>query len=288
MAAAPLTTHSPLATRAPDLAGRIAIVTGSTSGIGLACAKLLAERGAHVVVSGTDSEQAAAVAAQLPTAGISVAGDITSPELPQLVVARAQEEWGRLDILVNNAGYHWDAPLVEMSDEQFDAMLDVHLRAPFRTLRAAARALLRDGPDLPPDLGYRKVVNVSSVAGTMGSVNQANYNAAKAAILGLTKGLAKEWGPAGVNVNAVAPGFIDTRLTAPATTNVRIERAGRRIPIGIPPERRRQGEKMVPLGRMGSPEEVAAAIVFLCSAAADYVHGEILTVSGGLIMGMSS
>jgi 3-oxoacyl-[acyl-carrier protein] reductase len=270
-----------------DFSGQVGLVTGSTRGIGLACAELLARGGAHVVINGTDPGLVSDVVATLPTSAIGVAGDITARDVPARLVSSALGEWGRLDIVINNAGYNWDAPLVSMTDEQFDAMLDVHLRAPFRTLRAAAPALLGAGSGSVRG-PHRKVVNVSSVAGTMGSVDQANYNAAKAAIIGLTKGLAKEWGSAGINVNAVAPGFIESRLTAELQSGACIERAGRLVPVGIPPERRERGLAMVPLGRIGTPVDVAAAIGFLCSPASDYVNGEVLTVSGGLVMGMSA
>jgi 3-oxoacyl-[acyl-carrier protein] reductase len=199
------------------------------------------------------------------------------------LVAAAVERWGAVDIVVANAGYNWDAPLEQMSDEQMQAMLDVHVMAPFRLLRAAAPQLKRPGAGVA-----RKVVTVSSVSGTMGNPDQANYNAAKAAVVGLTKGLAKEWGPCGVNVNAVAPGFVDTRLTALEDAGESIAVAGRDVALGIPEEHRRKGFELVPLGRPGTPDEVARVVLFLCSPLSDYVQGQVVSVTGGLTLGMSS
>jgi 3-oxoacyl-[acyl-carrier protein] reductase len=266
------------------LDGRVAIVTGSGRGIGRATAERLAAEGARVVVNDLDREVAQAAALALEGRGQACAGDVTEPAMAEVLVSAAVREWSRLDIVVNNAGYNWDAPLEDLSDEQMQAMLDVHVMAPFRLLRAAAPHLKR-----PAGEGVlRKVVNVASVSGTMGNPNQANYNAAKAAIVGLTKGLAKEWGPWKINVNAVAPGFVDTRLTALEDAGESIAVGGRKVALGIPAEHRSKGSELVPLGRPGTPDEVARVVLFLCSPLSDYVHGQVLSVTGGLTLGMSS
>jgi 3-oxoacyl-[acyl-carrier protein] reductase len=265
--------------------GQVAIVTGSTRGIGRATAELLAREGAHVLVHGRDPKLLEEVTEGLSGSGLAACGDITLPEMPERLVQTATDAWGRLDVLVNNAGFTWDCRFTEMSDVHLQAMLDVHLVAPVRMLRAAAPYLLAGATDADVVRGRRKVVNVSSVAGTMGSAGQANYDAAKAALVGLTKGLAKEWGESGVNVNAVAPGFIDTRLTG-SVSEALTEGHGRLIALGISDERLRKGIESVPMRRRGSAEEVADAIVFLCSPRSDYVHGQVLTVSGGFAAGM--
>jgi 3-oxoacyl-[acyl-carrier protein] reductase len=271
------------------LGGRVAIVTGAARGIGFATAVRLTAEGARVVIADLDEPAARAAAAQISTDAVAVAGDITATDVPSRVVEAAITTFGRLDIVINNAGYNWDSPLEAMTDSQFQAMLDIHVVAPFRMLRAAAPHLLTSADGGDGDVApFRKVVNVSSVSGTMGNPNQANYNAGKAAIVGLTKGLAKEWGPRGVNVNAVAPGFVDTRLTGLADAGEAIEVGGQRVPLGIPDQHRRKGSELVPLGRPGTPDEIARAVLFLASPLADYVHGQVLSVTGGLMLGMSS
>lgn len=271
------------------LEGQVALVTGSSHGIGRRIVEQLAACGARVVINGIDEANVHAVAREIDGETLALPGDVTIPTVADSLVERTVDRWGRVDIVVNNAGYNWDSPLADMSDEQFQAMLDVHVLGPFRILRAAARHLLGSSTtDRPPDTPFRKVVNISSVAGTMGNADQANYNAAKAALVGLTKGLAKEWGPQGVNVNALAPGFIKTRLTGRDSDGQTITRGNQTIPIGIPEHRRRQGSELVPLGRPGTTTEVAQAALFLCTPWSDYVHGQVLNVTGGLAMGMCS
>jgi 3-oxoacyl-[acyl-carrier protein] reductase len=268
---------------------RVAIVTGAGRGIGRATATLLAGLGARVVVADVDESAAQASAAELGTAAVSVAGVITDPEVPAGIVEAAVDTWGRLDIVVNNAGYTLDGPIHTMDDDAYEAMLAVHAVAPFRLLRAAAPHL-REPAKLERAEGrevFRKVVNVSSVSATMGNATQVNYAAGKAALLGLTRSLAKEWGPFRVNVNAVALGFIDTRLTQ-ARTESSVARVGEReVPLGVPEQVRAMMEMFAPLGRAGSPHEAAGPIAFLCSPWSDYVTGQVLTVSGGLPLGMS-
>jgi 3-oxoacyl-[acyl-carrier protein] reductase len=271
---------------ATDLAGRVAIVTGGARGIGLATATRIVEGGGRVVVSDLDGDAAAEAVAQLGGDGAAVAsvGDITAPGVPDAIVQTAIERFGQLDVVVNNAGWNWDAPLAEMTDEMWEAMLAIHATAPFRLLRAAAPHLCSGAGERP----NRKVVNMSSVSGTMGEPWQQNYNAGKAAVLGLTKGLAREWAEFQVNVNAVAPGVVDTRLTQTDTAGEGIDAGGVRVPLGLSDDRRADLTDIVPLGRAGTPDEVANLVYYLCTPAADYIHGQVLSVTGGLVMGMTS
>jgi 3-oxoacyl-[acyl-carrier protein] reductase len=267
------------------LDGRVALVTGGARGIGLATARRLAQAGASVAIADLDAAALEAAAATIDGDVESVVSDLTESRAADALIERVTSRWGKLDIVFNNAGYNWNAPIAEMTDEQFTAMLDVHLVAPFRILRAAAPLLTSPAPAGAP---YRKVVNATSVSGTMGNANQTNYAAAKAGLVGLTKALAKEWGPHGVTVNAVAPGFIDTRLTGVRGPAGSINVGGRSIELGISEERRELIGNHVVLGRAGSADEVARAVVFLCCPASDYITGQVISVNGGLLMGMTS
>jgi 3-oxoacyl-[acyl-carrier protein] reductase len=272
------------------LRGRVAIVTGAARGIGLASARRLAEAGARVLLSDLDSTALEAACGEIDGETERLVRDLTAPTAPAELVTAAIDHWGRIDIVFNNAGYNWDAPIVELSDEQFQAMLDVHLLAPFRLLRAAGPHMM-SAAERERQCGeevFRKVINSSSISGTMGNPNQANYNAAKAAIIGLTKGLAKEWGAWKINVNAIAPGFIDTRLTALTEDAGQIQVGAHQVQLGIPEDHRRSGTANVPLGRPGSADEVARVVEFLASSASDYVTGQVVSVTGGVTLGMSS
>jgi 3-oxoacyl-[acyl-carrier protein] reductase len=272
------------------LLGRVAIVTGAARGIGLASAQRLASAGARVLLADLDEVALREAAGAVEGETAVIAGDLTEPGAPERIVVAALERWGQLDVLFNNAGYNWDAPLVEMTDEQFQAMLDIHLIAPFRLLRAAGPHL-REAADRDRRDGverFRKVINVSSISGTMGNPDQANYNAAKAAVIGLTKGLAKEWGRWRVNVNAIAPGFIDTRLTAVSGEAGSIRTGRGEVALGISAEHRRSGADRAALGRAGTADEVARVVFFLASDASDYVTGQVISVNGGVMLGMSS
>jgi 3-oxoacyl-[acyl-carrier protein] reductase len=210
--------------------------------------------------------------------------------VPEALVQTALDAFGQLDIVVNNAGYTWDGIAHRMSDDQFRAMLEIHTVVPFRVLRAAAPAL-REAGKKDRDEGrevFRKVVNVTSISGTQGNVGQVNYSAAKAGLVGLTKTLAREWGPFKVNVNAAAFGFIDTRLTASSDEGATIERNGHDIKLGIPAQMRDIAATIIPLGRPGTPAEAAGAVFFLCSPWSNFVHGQVLTVNGGQMTGMTS
>jgi 3-oxoacyl-[acyl-carrier protein] reductase len=271
-----------------DLDGRAAIVTGAGRGIGRETARKLAEHGAHVLVNDLDAAAAEAAAAELGGAVAVVAGDLTDDGVPQQLVDGALDAFGRIDIVVNNAGFTWDAPIHRMTDRQYQAIMDVHAGAPFRLLRAAAphlreaaKADLAAGRDV-----YRKVVTVSSLAGAMGNPGQVNYASAKAAQLGMTKSLAKEWGPLNINVNAVAFGFIDTRLTRLQQDSDVLEVDGTAVQLGVTERAQAALADVIPLRRPGTAEEAARAIYFLCSPLSDYVHGQVLNVSGGLMIGM--
>jgi 3-oxoacyl-[acyl-carrier protein] reductase len=270
------------------LDGKAAIVTGSARGIGRATAELLAEQGARVLINDLDGDVAEQAASEIAGDTAVFGGDLTQSGVPDQLVQKAVDEFGRLDIVVNNAGYTWDGVAHKMTDEQFQAMLDIHTVVPFRIVRAVAPHF-RDPAKKEREEGqevFRKIVNVSSVSGTMGNAGQVNYSAAKAGVVGLTKTLAKEWGQFKVNVNAVAFGFVETRLTASKEEGGKIEMEGREIQLGIPEQMRAMAAMMIPLGRPASPEEAAGPVFFLCSPWANYVHGQVLNVTGGQFGGM--
>jgi 3-oxoacyl-[acyl-carrier protein] reductase len=272
------------------LDGKAAIVTGSARGIGRATAELLAANGAQVLINDLDGDVAKQAAEEIAGETAVFAGDLTKPGVPDQLVQSAVDAFGKIDIVVNNAGYTIDAPIHKMSDEQYQAMLDIHLVAPFRIIRAAAPHL-REPAKQEREEGrevFRKIVNISSISGTMGNAGQANYSSAKAGITGLTKTLAKEWGQFKVNVNAVAFGFIDTRLTAAKVEDNTMEIGGEKVQLGIPEQMRQMASMLIPLGRPGTPEEAAGGIFFLCSPWSNYVHGQILNVTGGQFVGMTS
>ncbi|MEJ0024718.1 MAG: SDR family oxidoreductase [Rhizomicrobium sp.] len=270
------------------LKDKVALISGSGRGIGRALALKLASEGARVVVNDLDEGSAADVVDAIRKAGgqaVACVGSVTEPGFADRFVATGIEAFGGLDIIVNNAGYTWDGVIQKMTDEQFQAMLDVHLIAPFRILRAASepiRALAKKEAGEGREV-FRKVVNISSIAGTNGSVGQANYASAKAALVGLTKTLAKEWGRYKVNVNCVAYGFIETRLTqALDAPESRISIDGREMQVGVPAATRQRLPMMVPLGRPGTPDEAAGAVYLFCIPESNYVNGEVLLVGGGI------
>jgi 3-oxoacyl-[acyl-carrier protein] reductase len=272
------------------LDGKVAIVTGSARGIGRATAEVLAEHGAKVLINDLDGDVAEQAAAEIDGETIVFAGDLTEPGIPDQLVQRVIDEWGKVDILVNNAGYTLDAPIHKMSDEWFQKMLDIHVIVPFRLCRAVAPHM-REPAKKEREEGrevFRKIVNVSSVSGTMGNPGQANYSAAKSAVIGLTKTLAKEWGQFKINVNAVAFGFIETRLTAAKDESNISEIGGEKVQLGIPEQLRAMGSMVIPLGRPGTPEEAANGVFFLCSPWSNYVHGQVLNITGGQFTGMMS
>jgi len=272
------------------LDGKAAIVTGSARGIGRATAELLAGQGARVLVNDLDGDVAEEASNEIDGETVAFAGDLTKDGVPDKLVETAVEAFGQLDILVNNAGYTWDGPIHKMGDDQFQAMLDIHTVVPFRVLRAAAPHL-RDPAKKERDEGrevFRKVVNVSSISGTMGNAGQSNYSAAKAGVVGMTKTLAKEWGQFKINVNAVAFGFVETRLTAAKEEGGTFQRDGEEIQLGIPEQMRQMAAMVIPLQRPASPQEAAGPVFFLCSPWANYVHGQVLNVTGGQFGGMTT
>ena len=270
-----------------SLEGKAALVTGAGRGIGRAIAQKLAAAGAAVLINDLDEPALAESLAIVRKSGRAeaLAGDITTPELPRRLVDATIGAFGSIDIVVNNAGYTWDNVIQKMTDEQFQAMLDIHLTAPFRILRAAS-AWIRETAKREAGEGarvMRKVVNISSISGLDGFAGQAAYATAKAGVVGFTKTMAKEWGRYNVNVNAVAFGIIETRLTQPLVGEQAIvEIKGQRIPMGVQPKALDEIKARCPLGRLGTPEEAAGAVLFFCSPLSDYVSGEVLLVSGGL------
>jgi 3-oxoacyl-[acyl-carrier protein] reductase len=272
------------------LDGKVAIVTGSARGIGRATAELLSEQGAKVLINDLDSDVAEQTSGEIAGETTVYAGDLTKEGEPDKLVQTAVDAWGRIDIIVNNAGYTLDAPIHKMSDDWFQRMLDIHVVAPFRIIRAAAPHL-REPAKAERERGeevFRKVVNVSSISGTMGNAGQANYSAGKSAVVGLTKTLAKEWGQFKVNVNAVAFGYIETRLTASKEESNQMEIDGQTVQLGIPDQLRGMAAMLIPLGRPGTPQEAAGGVFFLCSPWSNYVHGQVLNVTGGQFTGMTT
>jgi len=270
------------------LDGKAAIITGSARGIGRATAELFLSEGAKVLINDIDGEVAEQAAGGLEGETAVFAGDLTKPGIPEELVAAANEAFGQVDILINNAGYTWDGVVHKMSDEQFQAMLDIHTIVPFRMIRAlaphwreAAKQEAGEGREV-----FRKIVNITSISGTMGNAGQANYSSAKAGVTGLTKTIAKEWGQFKINVNAVAFGFVETRLTQAKEQGEAIEREGEKIEIGVPEQQRAMASMIIPLGRPAQPQEAAGPVLFLCSQLSNYIHGQVLNVTGGQFGGL--
>jgi 3-oxoacyl-[acyl-carrier protein] reductase len=271
------------------LAGRAAVVTGAARGIGFAIAQKLAGAGAAVVLADVDAEALEQARTEIEKSrsgtAATIAGDLTHTEFPQAVIDKALDTFGSIDILVNNAGYTWDNVIQKTTDDQFQAMLDIHVVVPFRMLRAAA-PWLREAAKKEAESRQRitrKIVNITSISGTDGNAGQAGYSSGKAAVVGLTKTMAKEWGRYQVTVNAVGFGLIDTRLIRPMEdpdTNIAIGK--RQVRVGMQAQIREQVTKLVPLGRLGTPEDAANTVFFFCSPLSDYVTGEVLICGGGI------
>lgn len=267
------------------LENQVAIITGSGRGVGRALAEMMAEQGACVVISDKDqnvAEEALQSVREKGGKAIVVVGDVTAEDFPKMIMDETISAFGKLDILVNNAGYTWDSLIHKMSDEQFQKMLDIHLMAPFRLIREAA-PYIREAGKVDLEQGrvhYRKIVNVSSVAGVMGNVGQANYSSAKAGLIGLTKTVSKEWASYNVNCNAVAFGMVDTRLTQPKEKGEAVDG----VAVGIPEKVRLMFEQSIPQKRAGSIQEAAAGIFYLASPLSNYVNGQVLHINGGLYM----
>jgi 3-oxoacyl-[acyl-carrier protein] reductase len=270
------------------LQDKVAVVTGSGRGVGLATAQLLAAQGARVVVNDLDTDVAEKAVDAIRASGgeaISVPGNVTETAFAETLIETTLATWGGIDIIVNNAGYIWNGAMHNHSDEQFEAMLDVHVMAPFRILRAFSGWLRQQARQEIAETGRarcRKIVNISSVSGTTGSATQIGYSAAKSAVLGMTKTLAKEWGRYNVTVNCVAFGHIDTRLTQAYTDQPpTIEVEGRDHKVGLSEQQIDSITAMTPLGRTGQPEDAAGAIFLFCIPQSDFITGEVLTCSGG-------
>ena len=269
---------------------KVAIVTGSARGIGRATAELLAEHGAKVLINDLDGDVAEQTASEISGETLVFGGDLTKPGVPEELVQKVVDEWGKVDILINNAGYTLDAPIHKMSDEWFQRMLDIHTIVPFRMCRAVAPHM-REPAKQEREEGrevFRKIVNVSSISGTMGNAGQANYSSGKAGVVGLTKTLAKEWGQFKINVNAVAFGYIETRLTASKEESNTMQIDGETVQLGIPDQLRGMAPMLIPLGRPGTPQEAAGGVFFLCSPWSNFVHGQVLNITGGQFSGMTT
>ncbi len=272
----------------PLLQDQVAIITGAGRGIGAAAAELFAAHGARVVVSDRDSGPTEEVVAAIKQAGgtaIGVPGDVTDPEFPNQLFEQAHAAFGDINILVNNAGYTWDGMLHKMSDKQWEAMLAVHNTAPFRLVRAAA-PYMRDAAREEQAAGKapapRCIINVSSTSGLHGNIGQLNYATAKMGMVGFTKTVAKEWGAFGIRCNAVAFGYIETRLTQAKESGETIAVEGEEIPLGVPGHMHDMVKMMIPLGRTGTVEEAAGGILLLASPFAGYINGHTLEVTGGM------
>ncbi len=272
----------------PLLEGQVAIITGAGHGIGGAAARLFASEGASVVVNSLHEGAAQEVTRSITSTGgraMAVAGDVTDPDLPARLVRRSIEHFGALDILVNNAGHSWDGTIHKMTDRQWQAIFDLNATAPFRLIRAAA-PYMREAAKAEIAAGHtprpRSIVNVSSVGGVYGNAGEANYCAAKAALIGLTKTIAKEWGPFGIRCNAIAFGFILTRLTGQRDGST-IKLGDAEIPMGITEQVRDHVLERTPLRRAGTPEEAAYSILYLASHLSSFVTGHVLEVTGGFI-----
>jgi 3-oxoacyl-[acyl-carrier protein] reductase len=271
------------------LDGKAAIVTGSARGIGRATAELMAAEGAKVLINDLDQDVAEQTASEINGETAVFAGDLTAEGACDSLVAAGVDAFGGVDIVVNNAGYTWDGVAHRTTDEQFQAMLDIHTIVPFRVARAlaphwreAAKKEREEGVEV-----FRKLINTSSTTGMFGNPGQINYAAGKAGVVGITKTLAKEWGQFKINVNAVAFGFVETRLTAAKEEGGEITSpTGEKIELGIPEQMRAMAQAIIPLGRGATPEEAAGPVLFLASPLANYVHGQVLNITGGMFGGM--
>jgi 3-oxoacyl-[acyl-carrier protein] reductase len=270
------------------LDGKIALISGSGRGIGREIALKLATDGARIVVNDLDGNFAEETVAAIREAGsdaVACVGNVTDADFGDRFVKSAIDAFGGLDIIVNNAGYTWDNVVQKMTDEQWYAMIDVHMTAPFRILRAAAD-FIRQAAKKEAEEGsevFRKVVNISSLAGVGGNTGQLGYGAAKAGVNGITRVMAKEWGRFKVNVNSVAFGLIRTRLTEAAAGSGAINVAGREIRVGVNPEVLKTMESGIPLGRGGRPEEAAGAVYLFCIPESNYISGQVVVCSGGFM-----
>jgi 3-oxoacyl-[acyl-carrier protein] reductase len=270
------------------LKDRVAIITGSGRGIGRAAALAFAREGAKVVVSDIDPEPAEQTVEDIRQSGgeaVSYAGDVSAPDFARDIVQKATDTWGALHIIVNNAGFTWDGMIHKMTEEQWDKIFDVHIKAPFRILQAAKPYFCDAARKEMEERGSattRKIVNVSSIAGLGGNLGQANYSSAKAGVVGLTKTISKEWARYNVQSNCVAFGFIETRLTQEKEKGLEINAGREKVAVGIPSQQREMFKMAIPMGRAGTSEEAANSILFFASPLSDYVSGQVLICGGGI------
>ena len=244
------------------LKGKVAIVTGSTSGIGVGIAKLYAAEGAKVVICGRRAEKGQAVVDEIAAAGGEAYYhfmDMTQMDSIDKLFADTEEKYGKIDILVNNAGITRDNLIMKMKEEDFDAVIQTNLKGTFNTIRHLSRQMLKQRSG--------KIINISSASGILGNAGQANYAASKAGVIGLTKTMARELASRGITVNAVAPGFVDTEMTAVLSEEIKENAC-----------------KQIPLGKFGKPEDIANMVAFLASEKADYITGQVISVDGGMNM----
>ncbi|EUC17154.1 3-oxoacyl-[acyl-carrier protein] reductase [Burkholderia sp. YR290] len=270
------------------LDGKVALVTGSGRGIGRAIVEKFASEGARIVVNDLDADPAHETVEALKKMGVEAAacvGNVTAPDFADRFVGTALKEFKGIDIIVNNAGYTWDDVIQKMSDEQWYAIIDCHMTAPFRILRAAyphVKALHAADKEAGREV-YRKIVNISSVSALNGNAGQMNYSSAKAGVIGMTRALAREWGRFNVNVNCVAFGLIHTRMTsADAHAGATVSIDGRDIRVGLNPDMLKSHAQRNPLGRGGTPEEAAGGVYLFCSPESNYITGQTIAVAGNL------
>jgi len=270
------------------LENKVAIVTGAARGIGQATAELFAQHGAKIVMSDIDPaplQEAAGTIEKARGKTLAFDGDVTDPKFPDRLIKATLEKFGSLDIIVNNAGYTWDGVIHKMTDQQWQAIIDCHLTAPFRIIRAASSFIRETAKKEQAEQGRaraRKIICISSTSGTRGNAGQANYSSGKSGVIGLAKTMAREWGMFNVQANAVAFGWIETRLTHAKEQQVKIRRENVDIELGIPGDRLQMMAKMIPMGRAGTPHEAAGAVLFFASPLSDYVSGQVLEVAGGM------
>ena len=275
------------------LDGKSAIITGSARGIGRAAAELFCSEGAQVLINDLDGDVAEQASKEIDGETAVFAGDLTKADTPDDLVKAGIDAFGKVDIVVNNAGYTWDGVVHKMSDEQFQAMLDIHTIVPFRVIRALAPSW-REAAKKEAEAGeeyFRKIVNITSISGTMGNSGQANYSSAKAGVTGLTKTIAKEWGSFKINCNAVAFGFVETRLTQAREKGETMEttgESGEEVALGIPEQLRQMARLTIPLGRPAQPEDAVGPVLFLSSPLSNFVHGQVINATGGQFTGMYS
>jgi 3-oxoacyl-[acyl-carrier protein] reductase len=244
------------------LGGRVALVTGAAQGIGKAVALLLARNGADIVVSDINLEKAEEAANEIKSIGrkaLAVKGDVANWNDVERMVEVILEKFAKIDILVNNAGITRDKLILRMTEEDWDAVLDVNLKGTFHCTKAVVRHMAKQRSG--------KIVNIASVVGEMGNAGQANYSASKAGVIGLTKTIAREFAQRGININAIAPGYIETPMTEV-----------------LPEKAKEELKKLIPMERLGKPEDVAEAVLFLVSEESNYITGQVLNVNGGIYM----